>query len=158
MFVRYFLELPLPAEQVEEAVTRSPDAWMPGLARETGDAGRRLLGEVGFGERGRIDRTVELRFGEPIRIPSKTILPIEWHAAQANGLFPALEADLEVAPIGPHITQLALSARYDPPLGTLGRAIDRALLHRVAEATLKDFLDRVAAALTAQVTADAPSP
>jgi hypothetical protein len=30
-----------------------------------------------------------------------------------------------------------------PPLGALGRAIDRALLFRVAEATLKDFLDRV---------------
>jgi hypothetical protein len=153
MFVRYFVELPLPAEQIGEAVTRSPDTWMPGLAQETGDTGRRLLGEVGFGERGRIDRTVELRFSEPIRIPSKTILPIHWSSAQSNGLFPSLEADLEVAPIGPNITQLALSARYDPPLGALGRAIDRALLHRVAEATLKDFLDRVAAALTAQVTA-----
>jgi uncharacterized membrane protein len=39
--------------------------------------------------------------------------------------------------------QLAISARYEPPLGAVGRAIDRALLSRVAEATLKDFLDRV---------------
>jgi hypothetical protein len=29
----------------------------------------------------------------------------------------------------------------------LGRAIDRAVLHRVAEATLKDFLDHAAEAL-----------
>jgi hypothetical protein len=29
----------------------------------------------------------------------------------------------------------------------VGRAIDRALLHRVAEATIKDFLDRVGEAL-----------
>jgi hypothetical protein len=32
-------------------------------------------------------------------------------------------------------------------MGLLGRALDRALLHRVAEATAKDFLDRVGEAL-----------
>ena len=42
------------------------------------------------------------------------------------GLFPALEADLEVAPLAPDRTQLAMSARYVPPLGPLGKAIDRA--------------------------------
>ena len=47
----------------------------------------------------------------------------------------------------PGTTQLSISARYVPPLGALGSAIDRALLHRVAEATMKDFLDRVATAL-----------
>ena len=40
-----------------------------------------------------------------------------------------------------------MSARYVPPFGTVGRAIDRAALSRVAEATLKDFLDRVAEAI-----------
>ena len=35
-----------------------------------------------------------------------------------------------------------MSARYVPPLGA-GQVIDRAILYRVAEATLKDFLDRV---------------
>jgi hypothetical protein len=37
-----------------------------------------------------------------------------------------------------------MSARYVPPFGSVGRVIDRAALSRVAEATLKDFLDRVA--------------
>jgi hypothetical protein len=32
----------------------------------------------------------------------------------------------------------------------MGRAIDRAILHRVAEATMKDFLDRVRDALIDQ--------
>jgi hypothetical protein len=36
-----------------------------------------------------------------------------------------------------------MSARYRPPLGMIGRALDKALMHRVAEATVKDFLDRV---------------
>ncbi|HZD75078.1 MAG TPA: hypothetical protein VE776_14525, partial [Actinomycetota bacterium] len=48
-----------------------------------------------------------------------------------------------------HRTQLAISGRYDPPLGTVGRTIDRIALHRIAEATIKDFLDRVAATLLA---------
>jgi hypothetical protein len=40
-----------------------------------------------------------------------------------------------------------MSAMYVPPFGTIGRVIDRAALSRVAEATLKDFLDRVADAI-----------
>ncbi len=62
-------------------------------------------------------------------------------------LLPRLDAELELASLGRTRTQLAISGRYDPPLGTVGRAIDRFALHRVAEATIKDFLDRVAAAL-----------
>jgi hypothetical protein len=45
--------------------------------------------------------------------------------------------------VGEQRTRLAISARYRPPLGAVGRAADRVLLHRVAEATVKDFLDRV---------------
>jgi hypothetical protein len=78
---------------------------------------------------------------------SKTVLPIRWQASELPGLFPALDADLEVAPLGPGRTQLAISARYAPPFGRLGKVIDRAVLSRVAEATLKDFLDRVADAI-----------
>ena len=72
------------------------------------------------------------------------MFPLRWAASGASGLFPSLDADLEVAPLRPGRTQLAMSARYDPPFGAVGRAIDRAVLSRVAEATLKDFLDRVA--------------
>jgi hypothetical protein len=42
---------------------------------------------------------------------------------------------------------LAISARYALPLGVIGRVLDLALLHRIAEATLKDFLDNVAEAV-----------
>jgi hypothetical protein len=66
-----------------------------------------------------------------------------WSASGRVGVFPALDADLEVAELEDGRCQLAISARYEPPLGAVGRAIDRALLARVAEATLKDFLDRV---------------
>ncbi len=146
MFARYFVELPLEARRVEEVLMRDPQAWVPGLAAKANRHGDELLAEVGFGDDVRIERRVALDFGTPIRTPSKTVQPIRWSAAGASGLFPSLEADLEIAPIGPR-TQLAMSARYDPPLGALGRAVDRAVLFRVAEATLKDFLDRVAGAV-----------
>ncbi len=147
MFARYYLELPLPADAVERALMESPESWMPGIAREADGHGERLLTEVGFGDHARVDRGVVIELGSAIRTPQKTVLPVRWSAAEAAGLFPSLDADLEIAPIGPRRTQLAMSARYVPPFGALGRAIDRALLHRVAEATLKDFLDRVGAAL-----------
>jgi uncharacterized membrane protein len=64
-----------------------------------------------------------------------------------EGLLPRLDATIEVGSLGGDRTQLAISARYRPPLGLVGRAVDRVLLHRVAEATLKDFLDRLGQAI-----------
>jgi hypothetical protein len=109
-----------------------------------------MLAEVGFGDDIRVARTVAIEVGEPVQMPSKTVVPLRWLPVGASGLFPALDADLEIAPLGQHRSQLAMSARYVPPLGVLGRAIDRTILFRVAEATLKDFLDRVRDSLMAQ--------
>jgi hypothetical protein len=50
-----------------------------------------------------------------------------------------------------------MSARYAPPFGAIGRAIDRAVLSRVAEATLKDFLDGVAETIMESREASRPS-
>jgi uncharacterized membrane protein len=75
-------------------------------------------------------------------------LPLTWEPDGLEGLLPRLDANLELGPLGEDRTQLAISARYRPPLGVLGQAVDRVLLHRMAEATLKDFLDRLGAAIT----------
>lgn len=82
----------------------------------------------------------------------KTWIPIAWRATGPTGLFPVLDAELEFASLGTALTQLSLSGRYQPPLGLLGKTVDRALLSRVAEATIKDFLDRLARAIEAAVT------
>jgi hypothetical protein len=147
MFARYFVEMPLDPERVEDALLRDPHSWLPSLAGEANFRGDELMAEVGFGDDVRVARRVTIDIGRPITMPSKTVVPIRWTATGASGLFPSLDADLEIAPLGPHRTQLAMSARYVPPLGAVGRAIDRAVLFRIAEATLKDFLDRVAASV-----------
>lgn len=51
--------------------------------------------------------------------------------------------------MGVATTQLGLSASYEPPLGLVGKIANRALLHRVAEITVKEFVEKIAARLTA---------
>lgn len=159
VFVRYFVEIPAAFQEVEEALLRSPDRWIPRIAHDANERGGGLLAEVGFRlPARRVMKEVEIELGEPLRLVSKTLLPLSWRATRLQGLFPVLEGDLEVAALGSSRTQLALSARYQPPLGTVGRAADRALLHRVAEATVKDFVDRVARAIEAPLFGNQKSP
>ena len=143
MFARYFVELTGDRDQIECVVLDAPETWLPTLATSANHRGDRLLAEVGFGDEVRIARTVVLTVGDPIRVPGKTTIPIGWAASGPAGVFPALDGDLDVADLEHGRCQLAISARYEPPLGAVGRAIDRALLARVAEATVKDFLDRL---------------
>jgi hypothetical protein len=143
MFARYFVELAGDRDRIERVVLDTPETWLPTLATSANHRGDRLLAEVGFGDDVRIARTVALTVGTPTRMPAKTVIPLGWSASGPAGVFPALDADLEIAPLEDGRCQLAISARYEPPLGAVGRAIDRAVLARVAEATVKDFLDRV---------------
>jgi hypothetical protein len=145
MFLRYYIELGVPFDDAEASLLEGPDAWVPGLLRDAEDRGHALLAEVGFGvDTRRIDREVEVALGTPYRSGSTTRVPITWRATNKERLFPQLEGDVEVAGLGPDRSQLSMDARYRPPLALVGRALDRALLHRVAEATIKDFVDRVA--------------
>jgi len=154
MFVRYFVELPARFQDVEEALLAESHTWVPAAAGDAEEGGDRLLAEVGFGSDGhRIEKRVEVDLEAPIRLLSKTILPMRWRAEGAGRLFPSLDADIEVAALGSERTQLSISGRYRPPLGPAGRAMDRMLLHRVAEATIKDFLERIGAALRSATVA-----
>lgn len=150
MFLRYFIQLPLPAQQVEQALLAAPAKWLPNLADRAGTRGEELLAEVGIGigPAGRgLRKRVQVALGPVVRQPSRTTLAMTWVPTGAGAVFPVLEAELEVGALGAGRTQLALNASYRPPLGTVGHAIDRALLHRVAEATVKDFLDQTGQAI-----------
>jgi len=151
MFLRTYVELDLPFEEAEAALLGAPEAWVPGLLRDAEGRGHALLAEVGFAvEERRVDREVEIVLGMPYRSGSATRVPLTWRATAGERLFPRLEADIEVATLGPNRSQLSIDARYRPPLALVGRALDRALLHRVAEATIKDFVDRIAERLLSQ--------
>lgn len=121
------------------------EKWMPDMAANANGDGEKLLSELGFnlGTR-RIGRRIKVDIGAPNTTTGLMFLPIRWRAATEAGLFPTLDGDLEVAALGSARTQLGLSANYEPPLGLVGRIADRALFHRVAEVTVKDFLERIA--------------
>ena len=149
MFARYFIEVSLPTDQVERALLDSPTGWLSAIAGAAQERGDGLLVEVGVGpmEAG-LRRRVSIRLGEPVRFPSMTSVPLTWEPVGLEGVLPRLDANIELGPLGEGRTQLASSARYQPPLGVVGHALDRVLRLRVAEATLKDFLDRVGQAIT----------
>lgn len=75
------------------------------------------------------------------------VLSLAWRAHTSDQWFPVMEADLSAYPLSKDETQLELTGRYDPPLGTLGRALDSLVLHRVAEASVHRFLREIAAHL-----------
>lgn len=73
-------------------------------------------------------------------------LAIRWEATgPGGGLFPVLDADLRFASVGDQVTLLTVAGVYRPPLGPLGEALDRVVLHRVADATIGNFASWLAA-------------
>ncbi|HEY6311379.1 MAG TPA: hypothetical protein VIY52_11320 [Streptosporangiaceae bacterium] len=78
-------------------------------------------------------------------------LAIRWEATgPGGGLFPVLDADITLAPAGEQGSVLSVAGVYRPPLGALGQALDRAVLRRVAAATIRRFVAQVAARITGQ--------
>jgi hypothetical protein len=79
-----------------------------------------------------------------VTAPPSTRVHLEWEAASAPALFPLMKADLLVYPLTATETQLDLSGRYEPPLGWLGSALNAAVGHRIAEASVHRFVSEVA--------------
>jgi hypothetical protein len=71
-------------------------------------------------------------------------IPVAFAVVCSSSLFPALDADITVSPLGAHATMLTLTGVYRPPLGAVGAMLDRAILSRLATATILDFIGRLA--------------
>ena len=155
MLVRYYLELDQPAYAVEAVLGQDPQAWLPDIA---GDSNQRGLDIVRVGLNigpYRLDREVSLVASSPRWIGDTWVIPIAWSPTRATALLPSLEGDLEVSGLAGDRAQLAISASYRAPLGWLGVLTDQALMRRVGEATVKDFLDHVATRVEASLRDDA---
>ena len=93
-----------------------------------------------------LSKLVRVQVRELARTDTSTGLAIRWEATGPGGrLFPVLDADVRLAPAGERVSLLTIAGSYRPPLGPLGEALDRAVLHRVAAATIRSFLAQVAA-------------
>jgi hypothetical protein len=92
-----------------------------------------------------VSKLAEVLFGELAIRGDSAVLPLRWHATGPGGvLFPALDADLGLTPLSQDATMLRLAGAYRAPLGKAGAAPDRAVLQRVAAATIQAFIRRVA--------------
>lgn len=148
MFLQYFGYVPRPLAEIEGLL---PDlgahfeGWAAGSYRE----GEALRTRIGVDRRQKlVAKTVTLSAGPPVRSPSALRIPLSWVATGTPGLFPTMTADLVLARLDGELTQVKLEGTYQPPLGTVGRLLDQAVLHRIAEASVKNLVDRIVAALT----------
>ena len=144
MFIYYVVHVNRPYREVESSLVNQLHSLGP-FADAAYREGEELRDKVSVRlDNPSVAKTVQLLSGIPIRGDQQTTIPFAWEATGTPGLFPKLDADLVVSAVGPDLSQIAMRGTYAPPLGPLGRALDRAVLHRVAEASVKSFVDRVA--------------
>lgn len=147
MLLHDFAYVPVSAERVCDRLAED-SGWLAPLAAAAMDEGEALRLRVGpLSALPMLGKTVRCEVGPPLTRGDVTIVPLTWKATSAPGLFPVLSADLEVAPLDKELTQLTIHGRYEPPLGAVGRRLDRLLMHRIAEASIRAFLGRLAATL-----------
>jgi hypothetical protein len=90
-------------------------------------------------------KLAEVRFLDVVIRDGSAVLTLRWEATGPGGvLFPALDADITLTPAGEQGCRLAVDGAYRPPLGAVGAGLDKAIMRRVATATMRSFLSRVA--------------
>ncbi|MCH8972489.1 MAG: hypothetical protein IH918_10485 [Acidobacteria bacterium] len=148
MFVHYFTYVPLHLGVVEHRLDDLRDAledWAGVAYRE----GEELRAKVGPSVGG-YAKEVRLVIGVAEIHRTGLVYPISWTAVGAQALFPKLTGELVLSHVGPEQTKLLLEATYQPPMGPLGRVVDRVLLGRFAESTVKNWVDQLAEALISE--------
>jgi hypothetical protein len=102
-----------------------------------------------------VTKLVQVSFLDPIYRDNTMSVGLRWEVAgAAGGLFPVLDATVTIGPDEEKTARLALAGSYRPPLGRLGAALDTAILHRVATATIRSLLHNMADAITSPAPAE----
>jgi hypothetical protein len=143
MFVQHSVHIDSPIEAVTATFTGDPHKWLPHL-----EGGRTVVGPRVAGLA--IQKKVVIEVGEPLAAGSWTEVPITWSATYIKRLFPVMTGKVELAPVDARVTRLTVCGMYQPPLGRLGKQFDDALMHRVAEATVKELAESIAERLVAE--------
>ncbi len=151
IFIDDFVDVPMPLATIQEKFAHA-ESWLTGLASAAEEDGEALCLQIGpTWAGGFMTREVEVTLGPTRERADALVIQVDWRATGLTGVFPVLNGDLELAPIGPQRCRLSLAASYLPPFGEIGRTLDRVLLHHVAQSTVRSFLARVASSLEAVV-------
>lgn len=144
MFIHYSTHVPVGLAEVEKRLDRVKgelQEWADLAYRE----GEELRSKVG--PTPGLAKSVALEIGLAEIHRTGLVYPIKWTAHGAGALFPELNADLALSQMGPDMTSLSLDGTYEPPLGVVGRVADRMILGRLADATVRNWMDRLAEAV-----------
>ena len=131
---------------------------LDGLSRDAYTDGQ--VGELRVGPFGSVpgmSKLVRVSLLDPVPTEDMVLVPIRWEATGRLGrLFPVLDANLVLTPDDRGRAVLRITGVYRPPLAGLGEELDRAVLHRVAAATIKSLLRRIAVPLAGPAGQSAP--
>lgn len=131
-------------EQILPAFVGRRSPWLPDLVKDTLENGYEARARLGMGP---LAKRVSVRIGDPSVSKKQLVAPLRVMATGPEGLFPHLDANLEIRALGPGSVVLRLVGTYRPPLGRTGEMLDKVVLHKVAEATLENFIDEIVARL-----------
>jgi hypothetical protein len=138
MFVQHSVHIGRPIEAVRASFVAGPREWFP---RFDGGSHAEVGPQVaGLGLR----KKVAIEVGEPVTVGDLTEVPVTWQATFVQHLFPVMTGKVELAPVDPRITRLTVCGMYEAPLGRLGKQLDEALMHRTAQATVKELAESIA--------------
>jgi hypothetical protein len=152
MLVYYFGHVNGTLEQVSSAISAAEgevSVWAR-LAYRKGEELRTRIDPGSFIPA----KEVEIFLGRPMGRSGSVIIPMDWKATGVEALFPVMSADLVLQPLGPGLVEVIFRGSYEPPMKGLGRLLDRAVLHRLAEASAKAFLDQLCRAVEDSIASD----
>jgi hypothetical protein len=137
-----------PYALVLKAVLAERGNWLPGLVRDAAD---RLVTDLGVSLGGvRLARSIVVEISPPTIYPGRCEIFVAWKAAKGAAFLPELGGFFQLIAAGPTSTRLTFEATYEPPARALGQVTDRALMHRVAESSVRDFVARMARGLASR--------
>jgi hypothetical protein len=151
MYIEHSVHVEHPIKACSDALMESPRKWFP----RTGD---KNVSKVGVHVAGvPIRKSVSVEIGEPVKTSTWAVVPLTWKATFPQKLFPEMTGKIELSPSDKDVTRLTVSGMYEPPLGSLGRQLDQALMHNVAEATVKELAESIAKRLEKALHKEGPS-
>jgi hypothetical protein len=143
MFVERSVQIDHPVEAVKAILAVGPHAW---FAHLDGPGETSVSPHVaGIGLR----KKVAVEVGPLVTTGDWTEIPVTWKATFIEKLFPVMTGKVELAPVDARTTKLTVCGMYEPPFGPLGKQVDDAFMHKVAEATVADLARSIASQIAA---------
>ena len=126
------------------AIVDGPENWMPGMFDSPAGQITELFANTSLG---RVSRHVRVELGRASRHNGTAVVPIRWHALDSTELFPVFDGRLRLRRRAQGGARLFIEGHYRPPGGAVGMTIDALAMRDIAEATVDDFVHRVAGVL-----------